>query len=223
MKKLILLALVLIISSVVAFSTNANSFERQNVFIDGEKLKLIEVPEFTSVGEDIKNLANTYIYQLVDAKEFDEFVQSPNRLPYASVLGVETEQLNKLKENNKVNDITIHFIKTSPPLVQPNVWHVDVPVEGYNLPPSYGNPYGTYSGYIYVSVSLTWSPSNVPIDVGIQYTDSSYITAHRLTGGYGSTGFNVDPSKPFNIWIINPSSNSVNINHYQGTLSLWAQ
>ncbi len=224
MKEVFLVAMVLIFAFCFAFSKNANSFTGQNVFIDGEKLKLIEVPEFTSVDEEIKNLANTVIYQMVDIKGFDNFVNSPNRLPFATVLGVDMEQVKELEARKNSNEcIQVHFIESSPPLIQPNVWHNDVAIEGYNLPPSYGNQYGTYSGYIYVSVALSCSPSNVPIDVGIQYTDSSTIIAHTLTGGSGSTGFNVDPSKSFLVWIMNPTCNKANISQYQGTLELWTQ
>ena len=225
MKKVFLVAMVLITAFCSAFSKNANSFTGQNVFIDGEKLKLIEVPEFTPVDEEIKSFANTVIYQLVDIKEFDEFVNSPNRSPYATVLGVDMEQVKELEVARKNSNeyVQVHFIKTSPPLIQPNVWHSDVAAEGYDLSPGYGNKYGTYSGCIYVSIALSWSPSNVPIDVGIQYTDSPNIIAHTLTGGSGATGFNVDPSKSFLEWVINPPLNQVNISKYQGTISLWFQ
>lgn len=167
MKKVFLVAMVLIIAFCFAFSKNANSFTGQNVFIDGEKLKLIEVPEFTPVDEEIKSFANTVIYQLVDIKEFDEFVNSPNRSPYATVLGVDMEQVKELEVARKNSNeyVQVHFIKTSPPLIQPNVWHNDVAIEGYNLPLSYGNQCGTYSdafmfrllcrGYLLMCLSMS--------------------------------------------------------------------
>ena len=225
MKKVILAAIVLIIAFCFPFSKNASSSTGQNVFIDGEKLKLFEVPEFTPIDEEIQKLSNTAIYQMVDIKEFDKFVNSPDRSPYATVLGVNMDQVKELEAARKSPNeyVQVHFIETSPPLIQPNVWHNDVAIEGYNLPPSYGNQYGTFSGCIYVSIALSWSPSNIPIDVGIQYTDSSTIIAHRLTRGSGATGFNVDSSKSFLVWIINPSSNQANISKYQGTISQWFQ
>ena len=225
MKKVILVAMVLTIAFCFPFSKNASSSTGQNVFIDGEKLKLFEVPEFTPIDEEIQKLSNTVIYQMVDIKEFDKFVNSPDRSPYATVLGVNMEQVKELESARKSPNeyVQVHFIETSPPLIQPNVWHSDVPIEGHNLPPSYGNQYRKFSGCIYVSITLSWLPSDVPINIGIQYTDSSTIIAHRLTGGSGTTGFNVDSSKSFLVWIINPSSNQVNISRYQGTINQWFQ
>lgn len=225
MKKLILVALVIIIAGCLGLVKTANSFTTRNVRIADENLKLVEVSEFPSVEEGIKNLSNTVIYQLIDAKEFEEFTKSPKRLPYAYVVGVDTDAMRKAESERKSSNesLTVEFKKVSYPIAKPDVWHIDVSISGANLEPGYGNRFGPYSGYIYVSFSLTWNPSNEPIDVGIQYADSSTITAHRLTGGSGSTGFNVDASKPFYAWVINPADNNANISSYQGTISLWAQ
>ncbi|MGB9794925.1 hypothetical protein [Caldisericum exile] len=225
MRKLVLVALVIIIAGCVGLVKTANSFTERNVKIADENLKLVEVPEFTSVEEDIKNLSNTVIYQLIDVKEFEEFTNSPDRLPYGYVVGVGMDAMKKAESERKSPNepLTFKFEKVSYPIAKPDVWHIDVPISGANLQPGYGNRFGPYSGYIYVSFSLTWNPSNEPIDVGIQYADSSTITAHRLTGGSGSTGFNVDASKSFYAWVINPADNSANISSYQGPISLWAQ
>ncbi|BAL80187.1 hypothetical protein [Caldisericum exile] len=225
MKKLILVALVIIIAGCVGLAKATDSTSVRNVKIADENLKLVEVPEFTSFEEDIRNLSNIVIYQLVDVKEFEEFTNSPNRLPYAYVVGIDMEAMKKAESERKSpnESFSVKFEKVSHPIVKPDVWHIDVPISGANLQPGYGNRFGPYSGYIYVSFSLTWNPSNEPIDVGIQYTGSSTITAHRLIGGSGSTGFNVDASKSFYAWVINPEDNSANISSYQGMISLWAQ
>jgi hypothetical protein len=225
MKKLILLALVITIAVCVGFMKTVNSFSGQSIKLVGEGLNLVEVPEFSSVEEDIKNLSNTVIYQMVALKEFNEFINSPNRLPYAYVVGIDMDAMKKAESERKGPNepVTVKFEKVSKPVMEPKVWHIDVPISGANLQPGYGNKFGSYSGYLYASVSLTWAPSSKPIDVGIQYTDSSTITAHRLTGGSDSTGFNVDSSKSFYVCVINPSDNSSNISSYQGTVSLWAQ
>jgi len=207
------------------FMNTVNSFSGQSIKVAGEGLNLVEVPEFSPVEEVLKNLSNVVIYQLVDLKEFEEFVNSPNRPPYAYVVGVDMVAMKKAESERKSPNepFTIKFEKVSNPLIEPNVWHIDVPISGANLQPGYGDPFGPYSGYIYVSISLSWSPSSQPVDVGIQYTDSNIIIAHRLTGGSSSTGFNVDPTKSFYVWVVNPDSNSTNITSYQGIISLWAQ
>ncbi len=224
-KKLILLALVITIAGCVGFVKTVNSFSGQSVKVVGEGLNLVEVPEFSSVEADIKNLSSTVIYQLVDLREFEGFINSPNRLPYAYAVGIDMDAMKKAESERKSpnESFRVKFEKVSYPIAKPDIWHIDVPISGANLQPGYGDPYGPYSGYIYVSIYVNWSPSNEPLDVGIQYTDSSTITAHRLTGGSGSTGFNVDASKPFHVVIINPPANSADISSYQGTISLWVQ
>lgn len=185
----------------------------------------MEIQGFNSIEEDINALSNTFYYQTVDVKEFDKFINSPNRLPYATVVAVDTEKVNRdeAKRTAPNEPIEIRFEKTSFPIRKPEVFHVDVPISGANLKPSYGDKIGSYYGYIYASISLNWAPSNEPIDVCIQYTDSSTITAHLLNGGSGITGFNLDPSKSFYVLILNPAYNRDIISSYEGILSLWSQ
>lgn len=106
--------------------------------------------------------------------------------------------------------------------VIPQVWKITVPVSGTLLP---GNSrfYGPYSGYIYLAVSLNWTPVDQVVQVGFSYTDGSGGGWWNLFGGSGTAGFNLDWTKSFYVYIWSPSPPNTKTVNFNGTLTLFFQ
>lgn len=101
------------------------------------------------------------------------------------------------------------------------MWHNNIPISGNLLPGSVAR-FGPYSANR-VDVSLSWTPAYAAVAISAAYTNTPlnpfYPIGSFYGGGYGSCGWNTDPSKSFYVYIKNLQTyDSI---HYSGTIVLW--
>ncbi|MGB9553440.1 MAG: hypothetical protein ACPL7L_03595 [bacterium] len=188
---------------------------------DGQELIPVEVAHAVSLEKEIASLSSFRIAEFTDLAHFEEKANSPLRPQTLAILGVENWNWTSYPRTFQ-GALKIKVVKYSPATVEPKVWNTSFPISGF-LEPNYLYAYGPYSGYLYLTISINWSPSNPVLDVGFKYLDSPNFYYSRLSNGSGTAGFSLDPSRSFQVMIYNPSPPNNQTINYSGTVTLFFQ
>lgn len=104
-------------------------------------------------------------------------------------------------------------------LIEPQLIRVDIPIGG-TLNPGIGHGYGPYSSCVNIAVSVTWTPGDQILGIGIEEVGTGTVSVRWFTGGSAWTQFYTDWTKSYRIWIISHWINTRTIT-YNGTITLY--
>jgi|GEM_PF-3941959 len=214
----------LVPASVAANAPTAIKAMPQNgklITSDGQELIPREVAHAVSLEKEIASLSSLRIAEFTDLAHFEEKANSSLRPQTLAILGVENLDWASYPRASQ-GALEIKVVKYSPATVEPQVWNTSFPISG-SLEPNYLHAYGPYSGYLYLTISINWSPSNQVLDVGFKYLDSPNFYYSRLSNGSGTAGFSLDPSRSFQVMIYNPSPPNNQTINYSGTVTMFFQ
>lgn len=188
---------------------------------EGQELIPREVTHVATLEKEIASLSSLRIGEFTDLAHFQEKANSPSRPPTLAILGVESMDWTSYPHDSQ-GGLVIKVEKYSPATIEPQVWNTSFPLTG-SLGPSYLYASSPYSGYLYLTISISWSPAKQVLDVGFKYSDSPNFYYSRLTNGSGTAGFSLDPSRSFQVLIYNPSPPNNQTITYSGTVTLFFQ
>ncbi len=180
---------------------NVKHVNRQWICSDGAVLKIIRNPGLTAKFREPDFLVFTYKKYL---KYLEEGKLGPvkGRVQIVTLTGRSTDGQREVLA-----------------LVKPELTKLRVSISG-SLTPGTFHKYGPYTSCLAIEVSVTWTPSNQMLGIGIVDAETGEGYGYWFTGGSAQVQFTTDWTKSYYIYILSYENNTETIT-YSGTITLY--